>query len=66
MRKVSYYGSVSFEIRGEREDEAASSLREALTGVAKRKSGYIESEVEAILEDIRHDYGVEITLVTER
>ena len=43
MKSVVYFENVSFEIRGEREKEAAEFLREALTGVAKRKSGYIET-----------------------
>lgn len=63
MQSVSLYKHVNFEIRGEREEAAAEFLREALTGVSKRKSGYIEDMVETLVEEARKDYGVEITMV---
>lgn len=65
MKSVVYFENVSFEIRGEREKEAAEFLKEALTGVAKRKSGYIETQVDAILEEVKRDFEVEITMVVD-
>ena len=54
MKEISYFKNVKFEIKGEREAEAAEFLKEALTGVSKRKSAYIEAEVEAILEEVKN------------
>ncbi len=65
MKEISYFKNVKFEIKGEREAEAAEFLKEALTGVSKRKSAYIEAEVEAILEEVKKDYGVEVTMVAK-
>lgn len=64
MKTVEYYSNLRFEITGEREEEAAEFLKEALTGVTKRKSGYIEAELDAILEEAKKDYEVEVKLVT--
>ena len=64
MQTVGYYANLKFEISGEREKEAAEFLRDALTGVAKRKSGYIEGELDAILANVRNDYEVEVKLVS--
>lgn len=62
MRTVQFLGSVDFELRGEREKEAAEFLQEALTGVMKRRSSYIGAQLDAITEETEHIYGVKLNM----
>lgn len=62
MKTVQYMGHVDFELRGEREKEAADFLRDALTGVLKRRSYYIDTHLDAITDEVQEVYGVSINM----
>ncbi len=62
MKTVDYIGNCHYEVTGEREAEAAAALEEALSGVAKRRNAYVQSEIDLIIKDICEDYSVEITM----
>lgn len=62
MRKVEVSGNLHYEVSGAREEEAAMMLEQGLTAVNKRRNGYVDSELDAIIDDVRRDYGVKIEL----
>lgn len=64
MVRIEYLGSTHYEVTGEREVEAAAELEEGLSAVAKRRSAYVQVQIDAIVEDIVKDYGVEIKLIS--
>lgn len=66
MRVVEVSSNLHYEISGEREEEAAMMLEQALTAVNKRRNGYVESELEAIIDDVRKDYGVSVRLKLDK
>lgn len=54
---------IRYQISGEKEAAAARQLEEALTAVSKRRSAYVQNELDLIVENIVKDYGVEIKTV---
>ncbi len=62
MKTVQYMGHVDFELRGERENEAADFLCDALTGVMKRRSYYIDTQLDAITDEVQEVYDVSINI----
>lgn len=56
---------ISYRVSGEHEEEAAFELEQGLTGVTKRRSAYVDSEIDVIIEDIIKDYGVTVEVVAE-
>ena len=41
-------------------------LEQGLTAVNKRRNGYVESELDAIIDDVRKDYGVSVNLKLDK
>lgn len=64
MKLVESVG-VNYEVRGEREAEAAAVLEEGLAAVGKRRSAYVDGNLEVILTDISKDFAVEIRAVPQ-
>lgn len=62
MRTVQFLENVDFELRGEREAEAADFLREAITSVLKRRSFYIDTQLDAIAAEVTNVYGVSLSI----
>lgn len=62
MKIVDSYG-VNYQVTGEREEEAASTLEQGLSAVSKRRNAYIDGNLDIILNDVRHDYGVDVRAV---
>ena len=66
MRVVEVSSTLHYEVCGEREEEAAMMLEQGLTAVNKRRNGYVESELDAIIDDVRKDYGVSVNLKLDK
>jgi hypothetical protein len=66
MKVVEVSNSLHYEVCGEREEEAAMMLEQGLTAVNKRRNGYVESELDAIIDDVRKDYGVSVNLKLDK
>ena len=52
---------VNYEVKGEREAEAAVTLEEGLSAVSKRRNAYIDSSVDDVINVVSHDFNVSIT-----
>ena len=66
MKVVEVSNSLHYEVSGAREEEAAMMLEQGLTAVNKRRNGYVESELDAIIDDVRKDYGVSVNLKLDK
>lgn len=62
MKRVDSLG-IDYEVIGDREEEAAGFLEQGLSAVLKRRSAYIDGNVDVILDEVRQDYGVEVRAV---
>lgn len=62
MKIVDSYG-VNYQVTGTREEEAASILEQGLSAVSKRRNAYIDNNLDIIIDDVRHDYGVDVRAV---
>ena len=56
---------VNYEVRGQREEEAAFTLEEGLNQVSMRRSAYVESNLETVIDEVRSGYGVEVRAVLQ-
>ena len=56
---------VNYEVKGEREAEAAVTLEEGLSAVSKRRNAYIDDNIEVVLKSVR-EYGVDVKAVLRR
>lgn len=64
MKTVDGIG-VNYEVTGANEELAAAELAEGLDAVSKRRSAYIDEEIEIVLNSVR-EYGVDIKAVLRR
>lgn len=62
MKTVQFLENVDYELKGERENEAADFLSDALTGVLKRRNYYIDTQLDAIAVEVREAYGVSLNI----
>lgn len=62
MKTVDSLG-VNYQVMGDREEEAASVLEQGLSAIEKRRNAYIDGNLDIILNDVRHDYGVDVRAV---
>lgn len=56
---------INYEVHGQCEEEAAFTLEEGLNQVSKRRSAYVESNLEAVIDEVRSGYGVEVRAVLQ-
>lgn len=61
MKTINSFG-ITYIIEGAREEEAAIFVEEGLSAVTKRRSAYIDNNLDVIIEEAKKDYGVEISI----
>lgn len=66
MRTVDVASNLHYEVVGLREEEAAYLLEEGLTAINKRRNAYVESELEDIVRNVTHCFGVNVALKLDR
>lgn len=65
VMKLVQGNGINYEVRGQCEEEAAFTLEEGLNQVSKRRSAYVESNLEAVIDEVRSGYGVEVRAVLQ-